>query len=114
MRNAPPRVALRGAGRNGTFTKHLLANMRLPGIEVGPMMRKVRAGVQQETGGKQTPWELSSLTGEFYFSGDKNAVARATTSAHSAGVSRHRSPISSAWARPIHATGARAALSRWV
>jgi len=64
---APGDVAAEGDSRNGTFTKHLLHYMREPGLEVGLMMRKVRTGVQNDTSGKQTPFEVSSLTGDFYF-----------------------------------------------
>jgi hypothetical protein len=31
------------------------------------MFKAVRVGVQRETNGQQTPWEASSLTGEFSF-----------------------------------------------
>ena len=64
---APGDVAAEGDNRNGIFTKHLLRYMREPGLEVGLMMRKVRTGVQNDTSGKQTPFEVSSLTGDFYF-----------------------------------------------
>jgi len=64
---APGDVAAEGDSRNGIFTKHLLRYMREPGLEVGLMMRKVRTGVQNDTSGKQTPFEVSSLTGNFYF-----------------------------------------------
>ena len=64
---APGNVAADGSGKHSPFTAHLLKQMHVPGLEVGQMMRRVRSGVQQETGGKQTPWELSSMTGNFYF-----------------------------------------------
>ena len=64
---APGDTAADGMGRNGVFTKHLLENMPQPGLEIGLMMRQVRAGVQTDTGDKQTPFEVSSLTGSFYF-----------------------------------------------
>jgi len=77
---APDNVAADGTGRNGTFTKHLLHQIQQPGLEVGMMMRRVRAGVQHETGGKQTPWELSSLTGVFYFTPEKRWAASTSRS----------------------------------
>ena len=64
---APGDVATEGDSRNGIFTKHLLWYMREPALEIAQMMRKVRAGVQNDTSGKQTPFEVSSLTGNFYF-----------------------------------------------
>ena len=75
---APGNVAADGSGKHSPFTAHLLKQMRVPGLEVGQMMRRVRRGVQQETGGKQTPWELSSMTGNFYFfPATKKIIAKA-------------------------------------
>ncbi len=64
---APGSVAEDGDGRNGVFTKYLLKHMRIPGEEVGKMLRSVRKFVLEETKNRQNPWDLSSLTGEFYF-----------------------------------------------
>lgn len=64
---SPGSVAADGSGRNGIFTKHLLSNIAAPGIDIEVMMKKVKQGVAEETGERQTPWTLSSLTGEFYF-----------------------------------------------
>jgi formylglycine-generating enzyme required for sulfatase activity len=41
--------------------------MRLPGVPIEQVFKNVRIGVMQETGGKQTPWESSSLTGHVTF-----------------------------------------------
>ena len=71
---APGDVAAEGDSRNGIFTKHLLQYMREPGLEVGQMMRKVRTGVQNDTSGKQTPFEVSSLTGNFYFASRRSDI----------------------------------------
>ena len=60
-------VAEDGTGRNGIFTKNLLREMQKPGLEVGPMIRRVRAGVLKDTGDRQLPFEVSCLTGNFYF-----------------------------------------------
>ena len=64
---SPGSVAADGAGRNGLYTKHLLRYMQAPGLSVEEMFKKVRIAVAQESGGEQTPWELSSLTGDFSF-----------------------------------------------
>jgi len=61
-------VAADGTGRNGVFTKHLLQQMKKPGLEVGMMMRSVTTGVLQDTQDKQNPWQNLNLTSEpFYF-----------------------------------------------
>ena len=64
---APGSVAADGDGRNGIFTQNLLSYLDTPDLEVGQMLRKVRVSVRKETDGKQTPWESSSLEGNFYF-----------------------------------------------
>ncbi len=63
----PGKVAADGPGRNGVYTKHLIRAIRTEGVEIGPLLRRVRRDVRQETGGRQIPFELSSLIGEFYF-----------------------------------------------
>ena len=65
---APGSVALDGEDKNGVYTKHLLLQMRQPGVPVELMLKRVRDGVMEETKEKQTPWESSSLRGaDFYF-----------------------------------------------
>jgi hypothetical protein len=64
---APGSVARDGEGRNGIYTKHLLAQMRTPGLAIEQVFKQVRIGVQQETNDQQIPWEASSLLGDFYF-----------------------------------------------
>jgi uncharacterized caspase-like protein len=63
----PGNVALDGNQNNGIYTKHLLQNIEEPGLSVEQLFKRVRQGVFEETGGKQLPWEASSLTGDFYF-----------------------------------------------
>lgn len=65
---APGSVAADGDGRNGVYTKHLLRQMRVPGVPVELMFKRVRDAVISETRDLQTPWESSSLRGaDFYF-----------------------------------------------
>ena len=64
---APGAVALDGTGGNGVYTRHLLAQIKVPGLAVEQLFKRVRAGVLKETEEKQTPWETSSLTGDFCF-----------------------------------------------
>jgi formylglycine-generating enzyme required for sulfatase activity len=75
---APGAVAADGTGRNGTYTKHLLRNLTTPDLPVEQMFKRVRVAVEGETGGAQTPWELSSLQGDFAF---RPATAAPTGSA---------------------------------
>ena len=64
---SPGAVAIDGTGRNGTYTKHLLRYLTTPDLPVEQMFKRVRVAVEGETGGVQTPWELSSLQGDFSF-----------------------------------------------
>jgi hypothetical protein len=63
----PGNVALDGAGRNSPFTTALLQTIEKPNLPLGEVMISVRNSVLRMTGGKQVPWEHSSLTGQFYF-----------------------------------------------
>ena len=64
---APGKVAYDGKGKNSPYTKALAAALRNPGIVIEEVFRRTRRAVLAATNGKQTPWESSSLTGEFYF-----------------------------------------------
>ena len=65
---APGGVALDNpAEPNSLYTKHLLAQLRAPGLPVELVFKQVRLAVARETGRVQVPWESSSLTGDFCF-----------------------------------------------
>ncbi len=63
----PGDVAADGKGDNSPYTEALVKAMREPGVPVEQMFKQVRLLVEKATGSKQTPWEESSLTGDFYF-----------------------------------------------
>lgn len=79
---APGRVAADGEGKNGLYTQELLKVMGTPGIKVEDVFKRVRANVVQQSGEAQTPWETSSLTGDFYFAAASTS-SRAENSAYS-------------------------------
>lgn len=64
---SPGSVASDGDQDYGLYTKALLEHMQLPGTKVEDVFKGVRADVLQRSGGQQTPWESSSLVGDFYF-----------------------------------------------
>lgn len=64
---SPGSTASDGSGANGLYTAQLLAAMTEPGVKVEDVFKRVREGVLSESEGKQTPWEMSSITGNFYF-----------------------------------------------
>ena len=64
---SPGSVAADGVDKNGTYTKHLLKQINIPGLSVEQVFKRVLQGVNKETGGAQLPWVSSSFTGDFYF-----------------------------------------------
>ncbi len=107
---APGEVASDGAGDNGLYTQHLLNNMRLPGLKIEDVFKNVRASVRQESGGKQTPWENTSLEGEFYFNVNITVNIQTAPAATAApGVSRAdiESAVSAALAKREQGESAR-------
>ncbi|MCP4431672.1 MAG: caspase family protein [Gammaproteobacteria bacterium] len=68
---APGGVAKDGKGRNGTYTKYLLAHLdeQRPVEEV---FKRVRKDVVTASRGKQIPWEHSSLSKTIYFYPPRN------------------------------------------
>ena len=62
----PGQVAEDGSTRNSPFTSSLLRHIATPGLEVGPLFRRVASDVNKTTKGKQTPELSVSLLGEFY------------------------------------------------
>ncbi len=60
----PDNVALDGEGRNSPFTTALLKYIATPRLEIGSIMKRVRADVIATTREKQVPWDHSSLVGD--------------------------------------------------
>jgi hypothetical protein len=63
---APGTLAADGSGRNSPFTGAFLKHASQPGLEIQQVMKRVRADVIDATGGRQVPWENSSLLGDVY------------------------------------------------
>jgi hypothetical protein len=73
----PNNIAFDGKGRNSPFTQALLKHLKTPGLEVRTMLARVRGDVIDSTGGKQVPWENSSLRGEVYLKPSQAAETEA-------------------------------------
>ena len=54
-------------GGNSLYTQQLLLALSQPGLKVEDVFKQVRMEVYRRSSGVQTPWENSSLIGEFYF-----------------------------------------------
>ncbi len=63
----PGNVAMDGEGRNSPYTKYLLKYMTQTGLSIEQVFKRVRVGVEKDSGGRQIPWESSSLRNDFYF-----------------------------------------------
>jgi hypothetical protein len=66
---SPGKTALDGEGPHSPYTTQLLRQLPVPGRIMESMFKAVREAVQRETNDQQTPWETSSVTGDFYFAG---------------------------------------------
>ena len=66
---APGAVAFdtQAGAANSPFTAALLTHIAAPGQTISDLMIAVRNEVDAATGGKQTPWEQSSLRAQFFF-----------------------------------------------
>jgi len=73
---APGATAADGFGRNGIYTGQILQNIKVPDMPVEVLFRKVREGVERETKRLQTPWELSSVKGDFVFNATRGGPAQ--------------------------------------
>ena len=63
--DAPPgSVAADGIGRNGLYTKHLLAQIGKPDVRIEDVFKPVRVAVRKDSNGLQAPWESTSLESE--------------------------------------------------
>jgi len=63
----PGQVASDGKGINSPYTLALAKQMKIPGQTIERTFKNVRISVEKQTGKQQTPWEESSLKGDFYF-----------------------------------------------
>ncbi len=64
---APGQIALDGEGQNSPYSQALAQSIGQPGLVLEEVFRRTRRQVLTATANKQTPWEHSSLTGEFFF-----------------------------------------------
>ena len=66
---SPGKVASDGDARerNSPYTKYLLRAMQAPNKPIEQVFKEVRRAVQDATNNQQTPWENTSLSGDFFF-----------------------------------------------
>ena len=64
---SPGKTASDGTGKNGLYTEALLQYIKVPSLPIEDFFKNVRVTVEKKSNGKQTPWESTSLKGNFYF-----------------------------------------------
>jgi uncharacterized caspase-like protein len=64
---SPGKTASDGTGENGLYTEAILQNIRIPGLSIMDFFKNVRATVEKNSNKTQTPWEATSLKGNFFF-----------------------------------------------
>ena len=73
---SPGAVAEDGSGSNSPYTTALLAAGREQNIPIEETFKRVRLAVNKVTEGRQTPWDSSSLTEDFRFTGTSVAAPK--------------------------------------
>ena len=63
---SPGNVAMDGSGDNGLYTSHLLRELAVRNTKLEDAFKRVRLNVRLESGGRQIPWESTSLEEDIY------------------------------------------------
>jgi formylglycine-generating enzyme required for sulfatase activity len=71
---SPGNVAMDGTGSLGAYTEEFVRNIQTPGLRIEDVFKQTRGAVREKTGGRQIPWESSSIEGEFYFAQSGSTV----------------------------------------
>ena len=64
---SPGKTASDGVGLNGLYTDVLLQHIGSKGITITTMFQNVRKDVIAKSNNEQIPWEMTSLTADYYF-----------------------------------------------
>ncbi len=64
---SPGMTASDGTGNNGLYTEEFLRAIKVPGLKLEEVFKRVRSNVRRSSFGEQIPWENSSIEGDFYF-----------------------------------------------
>jgi WD40 repeat protein len=72
---APGKTASDGTGENGLYTSALLKYIQVPNLVLEDVFKNVRSELEKVSEGRQIPWEMSSLKGNFYFQRESSQPA---------------------------------------
>ena len=70
---SPGNVATDGDTGASPYATAFAESVRIPGLSIEGVFKRVRATVQERTGGKQEPWENSAVYGDFQFVDGRSA-----------------------------------------
>lgn len=90
---APGDVALDGDATNSPYSRALADSLVLPGLTIEQVFKETRRRVLAATRDRQTPWESSSITGDFYFVPGEGRPARRPPAAVTAPPAKQPSAI---------------------
>jgi|WetSurMetagenome_2_1015567.scaffolds.fasta_scaffold00003_241 uncharacterized protein (TIGR02145 family) len=79
---APGSTASDGYGKNGLYTSAILESIQIPNITIEEMFKRVRNIVTQKSNNEQTPWESTSLIGNFYFNVRTDSLLKFQDTSH--------------------------------
>jgi uncharacterized caspase-like protein len=94
---APGKAAQDGAGGNSPYTAALAAAFSEPGLKIEEVFKKTRLAVIKSTHGEQTPWESTSLMGDFFPAG--RLAPGEAGAARQAALEEERKRREAEWAR---------------
>ncbi|MCX5819011.1 MAG: caspase family protein [Deltaproteobacteria bacterium] len=97
---SPGKTAADGEGRNSPYTAALIKHMTEPGQLVEQVFKKVRQTLIAQSSGKQIPWEVSSLQGNFVFASGSDRAA-AVPPLEKSVIDRAESSVSSVTSVPV-------------
>ena len=64
---SPGNTVAEGAGATGLYTGNLVRELQVPEERIEDVFKRVRLNVRLKSGGRQVPWESTSLEADFYF-----------------------------------------------
>jgi hypothetical protein len=64
---SPGKTASDGTGKNGIYTEAILQYIKVPSLSIEDFFKNVRVEVEKKSNRTQTPWESTSLKGNFFF-----------------------------------------------
>lgn len=85
---APGDVALDGDGTNSPYSSALADSLVMPGLTIEQVFKETRRKVLAATNDRQTPWESSSITGDFFFVPGTHSLLTAPTPSTAAPVAQ--------------------------